>query len=271
MVRVLLILWLTLQEGLVQAAMVIGVPPIHSMRTLAARYEPMRAYLESRLGEPVYLESALDFAEYQARTLRGEFDLTITPAHFGRLAQKDLGFHPLVQFQPDHDALLVYSADRPLDNLSLMQGQQLAVIDRLAVTVMASVHYLDEKGLEAGRDYRVVEYRNHASVGQALVTGLAMAGVTTSHGMKQIPEPVRVKLKVYAHMADIPAFVMLAKPGVSRADRERLQSAVLAFGQGIAGQGFLKGIAYSALIPANERMLKRVDGYLKETRKGLAP
>lgn len=270
MARLFTVFLLLLQGGLVQAAFVIGVPPIHSMRTLAARYEPLRAYMEAQLGQPVYLESALGFAEYHARGMRGEYDLTITPAHFARLAQKDRGFHPVIQFRPDHDALLVYNVDRPLSKLELMKGQQLAVIDRLAVTVMATVHYLDEMGLEAGRDYRVVEYRNHASVGQALMSGLAMAGVTTTHGLKQIPEPIRGKLKVYAHIADIPAFVMLAKPEASRRQIEDLQNKVLAFARSKTGRAFLKGIAYSDLVAANEQSLHRVDAYLKETSKGLA-
>lgn len=272
MAKVFVILLLLFQAGLTLAAgLVLGVPPIHSMRTLAARYEPMRAYLEAQLGQPVFLESALDFAEYHARTLRGDFDLTITPAHFARLAQKEHGFQPIVQYQPDHDVLLVYNADRPLIKLESMKNQQLAVIDHLAIVSMATVHYLDERGLEVGRDYRLVEYRNHASVGQALASGLAMAGVTTTHGLKQIPEPIRAKLKVFAHIADIPAFVMLAKPGASRGEADRLQKVVLSFAQGKTGQAFLSSIAYTNLVPADERLMKRADVYLKETRRGLMP
>lgn len=270
--RALVILVLLLQAGLAQAAgFVIGVPPIHSMRTLAARYEPLRAGLEARLGQPVHLESAVDFAAYHAHTLRGDYDLTITPAHFARLAQKDAGFYPLIQFQPDHDALLVFNADRPLGTLDRLKNQQLAVIDRLAVTVMATLAYLRERGLQAGRDYQMVEYSNHASVGRALINGQAMAGVTTTHGLKQIPEPMRGKLKVHAHIADIPAFVMLAKPNTPRQEIERMQRAVLGFAQSKTGRAFLESIAYADLVPAEERLLKRVDAYLKETRKGLAP
>jgi len=262
--------FLLLLAGLSHAALVVGVPPIHSMRTLAARYEPLRAYLESQMGEPVYLESALNFSEYHARTVRGEFDLVVTPAHFARLAQKDQGFVPIIQFQPDHDALLIYGSDQPLTNPGLMKGQQLAVIDHMAVTVLAALHYLGEKGLESGQDYRVVEYRNHASVGQAITSGQAMAGVSTTHGMKQIPERIRSKLKVYAHIADIPAFVMLAKSSMPKKDVEALQRTILAFARSSQGKAFLKSIAYSAFVPASEQSLHRVDAYLEETRKGLS-
>lgn len=274
MARLLLVCLLVLVPGLAGAsatAFVIGVHPIHSMRTLAERFEPMRAYLEAQLRRPVFVESAVDFAEYYARTINGEFDLAVIPAHFARLAQKEKGFQPLIQFQPDNDSLLVYWADRPLDDLALMRDQQLAVIDRLAVTVMASVHYLGEKGLAAGRDYRVVEYRNHASVAQALANGQALAGVTTTHALKQIPEALRGKLRVAARINDIPSFVGLAKPGMPRAEAKHLQEMLLSFSYDKAGQDFLKGIAFTGFVSAEEKRLRRVDAYLKETRKGLMP
>ncbi len=269
LIVVFLLLWMA---GLAQgASFVIGLAPIHSMRILAQRYEPLRAYLEAQLGRPVFVESAPDFAEFQARTLRGEFDLTLSPAHFARLAQKDKGFQPIVQFLPDHDAMLVYSVDRPLSSVGLLKNQPLAVIDRLTIGTMAALNYLEEHGLEAGRDYRVVEFHTHAGLGQSLANGTALAGVTTTPGLKQMPEAVRDKLRVFARIADIPAFVILAKPGASRTERERLQQAVLDFGRDKAGQAFLKGVAYSALVPADEQSLKRVDPDLKATRKGLMP
>lgn len=272
MARWILFCWLALLPGIAgAAAFIVGIHPIHSMHVLAERYEPLRAYLEARLERPVYLESAPDFAEYHARTLRGDFDLAITPAHFGRIAQKDRGFHPLIQFQPDNDALLVCSMDRPLSNPDLMKQQQLAVIDPLAVTVMAVTHHLRAHGLESGRDYTVVPYHNHAGVARALVAGLAMAGVTTTHGMKQIPDALRGKLQVVMRLADIPAFVALAKPEASREESARLREMLLAFARGRTGQDFLKANGFTGFVPAEEKQLKRVDAYLKETRKGLAP
>ncbi len=201
LIVVFLLLWMA---GLAQgASFVIGLAPIHSMRILAQRYEPLRAYLEAQLGRPVFVESAPDFAEFQARTLRGEFDLTLSPAHFARLAQKDKGFQPIVQFLPDHDAMLVYSVDRPLSSVGLLKNQPLAVIDRLTIGTMAALNYLEEHGLEAGRDYRVVEFHTHAGLGQSLANGTALAGVTTTPGLKQMPEAVRDKLRVFARIADI--------------------------------------------------------------------
>lgn len=267
-------LWLLLFLGmasLAQAAgFLLGVPPIHSMRTLAERYEPLRAFLEARLGRAVYLESAADFADYHARTLAGEYDLAVTPAHFARIAQKERQFQPLTQFQPDHDALLLHTVEAPLQDLSRLKGGQLAVIDPLAITVMASVDYLERQGLELGRDYQMTDYRNHASVAQAMAAGLAVAGVSTTQGLKQMPGPVRARLRVRAHIADIPAFVILAKPQASAAEVARTRNLLLEFARGTAGQDFLRDIAYTALVPAEEASMRRADAYLRTTRKMLA-
>jgi phosphonate transport system substrate-binding protein len=252
-------------------AFTLGVLPIHGARVLVERYEPLRAYLERSLKQPVRIESAPDFARFQQRTLRGEFDLAVTPAHFARIAQKDLGFQPLIHLLPDHDALLVFSADQPLAALAELKGRQIAVVDRLAVTVMAALQYLEEQGLESGRDYAVAEHRTHASVAHALAGGLSAVGVTTSQGMQQIPQELRQRLVVQKHIANIPAFVFLAGPDLAKARVEGLRALLLDFAKSPEGAAFMKQTGYNALRPVTEAFMKRADPYLKETRRTLAP
>lgn len=250
-------------------AFTVGVLPIHSSRVLVERYEPLRAYLERTLQQPVRIESAPDFARFHARTLRGDFDLTITAAHFARIAQKDLGFLPLAQFQPDHDSLLIHSMDRPLSGPGDLKGKQLAVIDRLAITVMATIHYLEEQGLESERDYKVAEHRSHASAAHALASGMSAAAVTTSQGLLQIPEDIRRKLVVHKHIADIPAFLFIVKPDLPKSQAERIRALLLEFPRAAEGIDFLGQTGYTTLRPASETIMKRADAYLGETRKVL--
>lgn len=267
-------LWLCLLLVLLPGparAFTLGVLPIHSPRVLVERYEPLRAYLQRSLKQPVRIESAPDFARFHQRTLQGEFDLTVTPAHFARLAQKESGFQPLAQLSPDHDALLVYSVERPLASPADLKGRQLAVVDRLAVTVMAALQYLEDQGLESDRDYVVAEHRTHASVAHALVNGQSAAAVTTSQGMQQIPEAMRGKLAVHKHIADIPAFVFLAKPDPARNQAGKLRTLLLAFTRTTEGKAFLNQTGYHDLRPATEAVMKRSDPYLKATCKALAP
>jgi len=268
--RAALALFLAALPGMA-LAFTVGVLPIHSSRVLVERYEPLRAYLEHHLKQPVHIESAPDFARFHARSLRGDFDLTITAAHFARIAQKDVGLQPLVQFTPDHDALLIHHAERPLAGPGDLRGGQLAVIDRLAITVAAALNHLRDKGLVAGRDYTVSEHRTHASVAHALISGVARAAVSTSQGLLQNPEEIRGKLLVLKRIADIPAFVFLAKADLGKPEVERLRALLLAFPREEAGMGFLAQTGYSGLRPAGEKAMRRADAYLKETREALKP
>lgn len=273
MTRAALLLWLMalLLPAAPALAFTIGILPVHSSRVLVERYEPLRTYLEKKLRQPVRIESAADFARFQQRTLRGDFDLAITAAHFARMAQKDQGLQPLAQFQPDHDALLIFNARQPLSGPLDLRGKQLAVIDRLAITVMAALQFLDEQGLEADVDYRVVEHRTHASAAHSLVKGLSSAAVTTSQGLLQIPEDMRARLVVIKHIADIPAFVFLARQDMPAADVQRLRDLLLAFPGETEGIDFLGQTGYTGLRAASEAAMRRADPYLRETRKVLKP
>lgn len=248
---------------------ILGVLPIHSARILADRYEPMRSYLEKTLGQPVRIESAGDFRRFHGRTLHGDFDLTITPAHFARLAQTENGFQPVAQYTPSHDALLVYSSDRPLRSVKDLQGEQLSVIDRLALTVTATLQYLDSQGLEADRDYKVVEHHTHSSAAYSLICGLSVAAVTTSQGLVQMPDDTRNKLVIMKHIADIPAFIFIVKPDANKARVAQLKRALLAFPGEAEGIDFLGRTGYNGIIPVSKATMKRADVFLKETRKAL--
>lgn len=255
--------------ALAAPAFILGIVPIHSARVLAERYEPLRSYLEKILKQSVRIESASDFRRFHERTMRGDFDLTITPAHLARLAQKDAGLQPLAQFMPDHDSLLIYAAERPLASFKDLKGKPLAVIDRLAITVTAALQFLDTQGLEANVDYQVVEHRTHASAAYALISGMSAAAVSSSQGLLQIPDNLRSKLIVQKHIADIPAFVLIAKAGMEKVQTERLKKALLTFPNETEGIDFLGHTGYNTLIPATEAAMKRADPYLQETRKAL--
>lgn len=261
-------LWATTAQA--GQALVIGVIPVHPTRVLVERYEPLRAYLEHQLKQPVRVESASNFASFHNRTVAGAFDLTITPAHLARLAQTDAGYVPLAQFEPDHDSLLIISNERPLASASELRGKKLAVIDRLAITVMAALDRLNSLGLKAEQDYQVVPHRTHASAVQSLTTGISQAAVSTSQGLLQIPEDQRAKLRVIEQINNIPAFVFLGKP---RADdrNARLKALLLAFPGEMEGIDFLGHTGYARILATSETGMRRADRYLKETRRLLAP
>lgn len=245
----------------------LGIMPIYGIRSLVRRYEPMRSYIARRLSQPVRVETAADFRKYLASMLAGEFDIAVAAAHFARIAQLDAGWLPLIQFTPGHDATLVAPAGPRAPYLASLVGRELAVIDRLAITVMGALAYLDRQGLQAGRDFRVVEHRNHASVVHALLSGSCAMAVTTSQGLHQIPGDQRERLAVVHTLPEIPAFVVLAAPTLGQATTARLRTAMSDFAGTAEGLEFLAQSSYTGTRVADDRAMRQADPYLSATRR----
>jgi len=248
----------------------LGLMPVYGMRALMSRYEPMRAYLARLLNQQVRVETAPDFKLYLGQILAGEFDIAVVAAHFARIAQLDAGWTPIAQFEPDHDTLLITLADRVPKQVAELKGQEVAVIDRLAITVMGALHYLERQGLRTDSDYKVVEYRTHASVVHSLLSGASAMAVTTTHGLHQIPADQRTRIAIYRNVTDIPAFVVIAAPSLSKPVRERLRAGMLAFAREMEGLEFLGQNSYTGLHVADEAAMRRADPYLRETRRMIA-
>jgi phosphonate transport system substrate-binding protein len=251
------------------ATLRLGVMPVYGVRTLMKRYDPVRAYVGRLLGQPVRIETAPDFRRFLNSILAREFDIVVAAAHFARIAQLDAGWVPLVQFKPDHDTLLIVRAGDAPKRAADLAGKEVAVIDRLAVTVMGGLNYLASQGVKADVDYRVVEYRNHASVVQALLSGASAMAVTTTHGLYQIPTDQRTRISVYRHVSDIPAFVILAAPGLPKAAIDRLSAGLASFANEPEGLEFLGQNSYTGVVVADETMMRRSDAFLEETRSAI--
>jgi phosphonate transport system substrate-binding protein len=247
----------------------LGLMPVYGIRTLMHRYEPVRAYFARLLGKPIRIETAPDFRRYLHSILAGEFDIVVAAAHFARIAQLDAGWAPLAQFEPDHDTLLIVRATDADKGIKQLAGQEVAVIDRMAITVMGALHFLERQGLQTDRDFRVTEYRNHASVVHSLLSGASAMAVTTTHGLHQIPSDLRVRIAVYRNVSDIPAFTFMAGPSLAKAEVEKLRAGLLSFSHEAEGIEFMAQNSYTGLHAATEAAMRRADPFLKETRRML--
>ena len=75
----------------------IGILPTLSTRTILATYQPLREYVEEKLGQPVTLVTAADYRTFLDRTQRGEYRFVVTAPHYARLAQSEAGYVPMVR------------------------------------------------------------------------------------------------------------------------------------------------------------------------------
>ena len=257
---------LTLTSKLVKADRLwrLGILPIHNTRILVERFEPLRAYLEKTSSHPILVETASSFLEFHKRTLAYDYDLIVTPAHMARVAEQQAGWRPLIQLEPDHDSMILVRMDHPLITEQDMRNRGLAVVDRLAMTVAAAIEHLHAAGLTPDQDFTITEYRTHASVIYALLSGRAYAAVSTSQGLHQIPKNLRKKLTVFRHITDIPAFVIMARPGLPTLTVSALTQALLDLPRHPEGIELFSRTGYNRLHLADESAMHRADAYTRD-------
>ncbi len=261
------LLWLT---PAVHAArsLSLGILPVHTVRVLVDRYEPLRRHLEAYTGLKVRIETAPSFRLFHVRAQRGDFDVLVTPAHLARLGELAGTLRPVAQFQPDHASILISRADTPFSLPAGLKGRHLAVIDPLAMTVMVVLDHLARLGLQPQRDYTLGTYRTHASAIHALLTGEASAAVTTQHGLYQIPEDIRSKIRPVVHLHSVPAFVLAVDDRSSH--RERLLQAIAALPHSAEAIDLLARTGYTGIRMLRPDALRAADRYLPHTYQLLA-
>jgi phosphonate transport system substrate-binding protein len=253
-----------------EAPLEVGVFPYLSTQTILTTYQPVRSYLETVLKRPVHLSTAQDFPAFVARTQDGDYDLVITAPHFARLAQREAGYVPLVQYTPELRGLVVVAANGPVKSATALRGQSIAVPSRLAIVSMMGLRYLATRGLKPGRDFTVQVLSSHTSAVLSVKNGENVAAITEASALRQMtPELVR-SVRVLANTGQVQSVVFLAHARLTRAERERLKSALLHFAQDTeAGRAFLKSSGYNGLRAVTETDLRKLDPYLDEVKEQL--
>lgn len=246
----------------------LGTLPVVSIRTAYEIYRPLMEHLEKTLAlAPIQLEVPPHFKGMYQRIQENGFDLLISPPHIARLAQKKLGWHPLVTFQPEHQSvLLAQEAGGPAD-LEALRGGTIAVLDNSALVAMIMMDALAKKGLLANRDFKVLETRSYDSSQIAVKQGVAQAMVFRSQGF--IDTDTRDRFKVLFEAGIVPSYVIIAAPATSKTQLQKLRTQLLAFSKTPAARPFMEKMGYEGMTAASEEAMRRLDPYLEETEAKL--
>lgn len=168
------------------APLVVGVLPTLSPRVLIGNYQPFRLYLERTLKQPVELVTATNFSAFHQRTMAGEYDLVVTAAHLARLAQIEGRYTPLATYQLVNRAVLLTSQSTPLKSIKDLNGATVATLDRSALIVSQTFIWLQEQGLQLGKDYKLLETSSHNSAAYSVLSGESALAIVSPAGLKQI-------------------------------------------------------------------------------------
>lgn len=251
------------------APLVVGVLPTLSPRVLINNYQPIRLYLEQTLKRPVALVTAKDFTTFHKSTMAGDYDIVVTAAHLGRLAQVDAGYLPMATYKSVNRALLMTSKASPLKSIRDLRGQTVATLDRFALIAGQARVWLQEQGLHERLDYQLLETSSHNSAGYSVLSGESTLAFISPAGWKQVPADIRDGLQVYATLPPLPSLMWLTSPHLSH-EIPHFKSVLLAFSPGIPqGKQFFEVTGYQGMREVLPEEMKSLDIYTVYLKKYL--
>lgn len=209
-------------------ALQVGILPISTTRTLIKNYQPLQVYLERELKRPVELVTAHDFKTFHFSTIEGKFDVVITAAHLGRLAQTTAQYVPLARYKAPHRTLLIVAKDQPLKSVQELRGKVLAGLDPITLAMNESMLWLREQGLQAGVDFTLLETPTPISAAYSVKNHESVMAVSSPQGLKQLPEDLRGSVEIFATLPELPSLLWLANPRM-KSEIPKLKAALLGF------------------------------------------
>lgn len=270
----LLVLWIVnvmaADAGAVsKGELTFGIVPSFSTRVLFAKYEPLRNYLEQRLGQPVRLYTATDFKTFYIKTRNKQYDLVFIAPHLARLAQRQANMVPLARYSQNVNPILAVPKDSTINQAEELRGKSVAIIDPWALATLAGVNWMRMHGLEPKQDYQLVNATSHDSAIRSFGQGNNAAAFALRQGIQQLPEILRGNVKVAAEMGEWPGAMFMASPKLSALQIGKLKVALLEFAATQEGQQFVIENGFGGIIPVTQADMNKLDVLALEVNRML--
>jgi len=247
----------------------VGLMPYLTTRTLMANYQPIAVALEKALKQPVSLLTAPDFDTFVKRVLDGEYDIALLAPHYARLATKEYGYTPLLLHKSPIRGVLVSSKSQPLNGFEDLRGQNIAIVDRSALIVIAGALTLAENGLKENTDYRFVETVSHSSALHNAITGRARAAMISYSTLILAAPELQRDAVVWRDIANVPGQVYIAHSRVPPGKQQAIKAALLAFEKTPEGEQFFEKTKHGGFRELGAADNALLDRLLPETRRQL--
>jgi phosphonate transport system substrate-binding protein len=244
-----------------QAALRLGIMPFNSTLALIKTHQPLRLHLEAALKRPVEIYTSADYAAFHRDSLAGAFDLLITGPHFGVMCI-DQGYTPLFHYKASLKPIFVVAKAAGINHVDKLKGKRIGLSNRLSVSSIVGLRWLDDHGLQAGRDFEVLEKTTHGAAIAAVAVGDLDAALTTFTPLKQVPADVRAKVSELPTTVQVPHLMTLAHNRLGSAQLEQVRAALQAFPATAEGQAFFRDTGYQGYDPIAASDLKVLQPYV---------
>ena len=245
----------------------IGVLPNVSARQLMIQYEPMQQFLSKALGRKAAFSSAPDWPTFYQRVKQGDYQVVVAASNVARLIEKDLGYRPILAYQPRIPALFVTAAGPTPPLGELLKGTGVGLANPASLVAFEGLRWLEGQNL---RGFKIFRVRGEDSVGNAILRGDAAAGIMSMGEFRSHPAEIRERLKIHTQIKDVPSFIILVAPGLPVAQANQLRAELLIFAsQSDEGRQFFERSGFKAIVPVDESELVSLDVFVEATRNAL--
>lgn len=223
-------------EDAIPEKLKIGLLPGESSLTVMRLYQPLRRYLESKLGLPVELQVGTNYAATGEALRFGRLDIAyLGPVTY--LLQREKV--QLVSFAtPSHpkvgavfEAAIIVPVDSPARTLKDLTGTEIAFGDPASTSGTWVPRYeLLAAGLRAGRDYKAHYLGAHDAVALAVANKRAAAGGISRPVYDRLLAEGKIdsaKVRVLMLSRPIPEYAWTFRAGLDPAFRQRVAEAFL--------------------------------------------
>lgn len=245
-------------DGTPRAPLEITIAPFLPPQVFVQNYQPLRAYLEQRLGQPVVLLSAPDFRTFNQRLLRRELPFAIAVVNSAQLAVAEANYVPLLRPATYSRPVVVVAKDSVIERIDDLKHRHVATTDTLSTVAMQLPQMLREADVQPD-DVRVKHLPNHTAAVNYVISGEVDAAVVSDRALLQMPEATRDAVRVVAtwEPGAMPGVVYLAARDVAPELAAKVQQAIQEFARDTEdGRNLMTRFGYGTLVPADANDLR---------------
>ncbi len=216
------------------AKLAVGLLPGELPETVLRLNEPLRVYLEKRLGIPVELVVGSTYAATGEALRFGRLDIAylgpVTYILRSRKAKLEVFARPSHERAGHYfQAVIIVPAASSAKSLADLKGGSVAFGDSNSTSGTWVPRYqLLQAGLVAGRDYTPRHMGSHGNVARAVATGLASAGGMSMPVYNRLIKEGKLdpkSVRVLAESPPIPEYMWTFREGLDPAFKEEIRKA----------------------------------------------
>lgn len=246
-----------------EAPLTLGVFPYVSRGQLMDYHTPLKLYLEKQLQRPVDMVTAPDFAEFMARTQRGEYDLVLTAPHLGRLAEARDGYIRVAKTGHQVYGIFLARKDSGIHSIADLKGKTIMMAQPISIVYQMGADALRQNGLVPGKDVTIIGSRTHNNALYAPARKESDASVTGLVLWDNAEPDVRAQLIEIGRTQGVPGFMLMANKRLSPALIKRIQSAVLDLHNTSEGKAYFDVTEFKFFEKIDDKTMKQLEPYTR--------